>query len=188
MALTRSENMARIRSRDTGPELWFRRALWRAGHRYRVNATTPVGRPDVVFARQRVAVFIDGCQWHGCPDHYVWPRTKNDFWAAKLVENFGRDRRQTLDLEAAGWRVCRFWEHEVFEDSVRVVDEVERALDTTGWRPALRYCVVQVDTLEAGLERRHVENLRCPGDRTVSERPRITRKWKIPNVELQAQR
>jgi DNA mismatch endonuclease, patch repair protein len=171
--------MARIRSRDTRPELRFRKALWKAGHRYRVNATTPVGRPDIVFARKKVAVFVDGCQWHGCPAHYVRPRTRADFWSAKLLENFNRDRRQTAELEATGWRVCRFWEHEVFEELPQVIKVVGGALRSRVWTPAIRFCVVQVDVVREGLERRHMQNLRNADDRMVTEGLRSTRKWKV---------
>ncbi|HYO69174.1 MAG TPA: very short patch repair endonuclease, partial [Archangium sp.] len=87
MGLTRSEQMSRIRGKDTSPERLLRSALWRAGLRFRLQSRTPYGRPDVVFSKARVAVFIDGCFWHGCPDHYVRPRTRNDFWSSKLLEN-----------------------------------------------------------------------------------------------------
>src|SRR5262245_58811764 len=115
VALTRSEQMARIRGRNTTPELLLRRLLWEAGLRYRLHAKTPAGRPDIAFPQSRVAVFIDGCFWHGCPDHYVRPRSSSEFWSRKLAENVRRDATQTRRLEALGWRVCRFWEHEIFE-------------------------------------------------------------------------
>src|SRR5689334_1387580 len=97
--------MSRIRGSNTSPERLLRLALWRRGYRYRLHARTPVGAPDIVFGRRKVAVFVDGCFWHGCPEHYVRPRTRNAFWDAKLDENFKRDRRQTLALIQAGWRV-----------------------------------------------------------------------------------
>src|SRR5580692_10585444 len=109
MGLSRSEQMARIRSRNTTPERVLRGLLWSAGLRYRLHATTPAGRPDIVFPGTRVAVFVDGCFWHGCPDHYVRPRSSSDFWSRKLLENFKRDGAQTERLEALGWRVCRIW-------------------------------------------------------------------------------
>jgi DNA mismatch endonuclease (patch repair protein) len=180
MALTRSEQMSRIRGKDTSPERLLRSALWRAGLRFRLQARTPHGRPDVVFARARVAVFIDGCFWHGCPEHYVRPRTRNDFWSAKLLENVVRDRRQTLQLEAEGWRICRFWEHQVFESLPEVVDTVRSALHDAQWNPPTSWRVVQVDALpgEGDMERRWLEDLRNSLTRDSVVAQRSTRKWK----------
>ena len=93
MALTRSQNMSRIRGSDTRPEMVVRRALWSRGHRYRAGYKTPGGKADVAFPGKKIAVFIDGCFWHGCPAHYVRPRSREDFWSAKLLENVQRDRR-----------------------------------------------------------------------------------------------
>lgn len=108
----RSANMARIRGRNTTPELLLRRALWRAGARYRLN-TKVRGKPDLIFPRQQVAVFVDGCFWHGCPDHYRAPANNEDFWRTKLEQNLARDRVVNAHLEASGWTVLRFWEHEI---------------------------------------------------------------------------
>jgi DNA mismatch endonuclease (patch repair protein) len=124
MALSRSEQMARIRGRETRPEVRLRSALHGRGMRFRVGLRTGHGRADIVFTRRRIAVFVDGCFWHGCPDHYVRPRTREAFWAKKLKGNVGRDRRQTLALEREGWTVLRFWEHEVVERLDRVVGEI----------------------------------------------------------------
>src|SRR5437016_6473346 len=129
MGLTRSEQMARIRGRDTAPEVRLRQALWRAGLRFRLKGSGLAIRPDLVFGcAPCIAVFIDGCFWHGCPDHYAPPRSAIGFWSKKLAENVERDRRQTLTLEAAGWRVLRFWECEVIENIDRCVLRVQRAL------------------------------------------------------------
>lgn len=110
--MTRSEHMARVRQVDTAPEIQIRKELWRRGLRYRVAMRIAGVRPDVAFAKQRLAVFIDGCFWHGCPVHYTSPRSRLDFWSSKLWSNFERDRRQTLALVRAGWRVVRLWEHD----------------------------------------------------------------------------
>jgi DNA mismatch endonuclease (patch repair protein) len=182
VALSRSEQMARIRGSNTSPEIRLRHALWARGLRYRLHAPTPAGRPDVVFPEKRVAVFVDGCQWHGCPDHYVFPRTRREFWGEKLLTNFRRDRRQTLELEQLGWRVVRPWEHTVFID----LDGVCRVVETiihgghapTGgdaWR------VVAVEPLPDGadMERRHLEDLRDPMKRLAIERRRSTAKWSV---------
>ena len=103
------------RSRDTGPELLVRKALHALGLRYRV-AVRPVAdiriAADIVFRGPRVAVFIDGCFWHGCPAHSSPPRTNADYWAAKIAANRERDARAGRLLGNAGWTVIRVWEHE----------------------------------------------------------------------------
>ena len=180
MSLTRSEQMARIRSRDTRPEVALRRLLWGAGLRYRLHFSTPVGRPDIVFPGRKVAVFVDGCFWHGCPDHYVRPRSSGEFWAEKLATNVRRDTQQTRRLEEAGWRVCRVWEHEVFEHPKRAVKRIDSAVRNSRWRPARSWRVQRVRQLDAetDLEKRFLRDLRDPSQtRTVTQR-RTTRKWK----------
>lgn len=103
------------RSRDTKPELAIRRLVHAAGLRYRVDRSPLKGvrrRADIVFGPARVAVFIDGCFWHGCPDHFVLPKTNVDYWHGKIGGNMERDRATDELLTAAGWSVLRFWEHE----------------------------------------------------------------------------
>ena len=106
------------RSRDTRPELAIRRALHREGRRYWV-ATRPLsGYPhtaDLVFPRPRVAVFVDGCFWHGCPQHYTGPVATAAFWAAKVARNAARDRDVDEALRRLGWTPIRVWEHEPHE-------------------------------------------------------------------------
>ncbi|WP_085564924.1 very short patch repair endonuclease [Streptomyces murinus] len=111
----RRRNMQAIRSRDTKPERLIRRLVHAQGLRYRVAA-----RPlpdlrrtaDLVFRPAKVAVFIDGCYWHGCPEHYVPPRTNSGYWSEKVLRNVARDRDTDERLKEAGWLVLRFWEHE----------------------------------------------------------------------------
>jgi DNA mismatch endonuclease (patch repair protein) len=109
------------RRTNTRPELLIRRALHRSGRRYRVDypvatANTKV-RPDIVFTRQKVAVFIDGCFWHGCPQHYVASKSAVSYWDAKLQRNKERDRVVTQLLSDDGWRVVRIWEHVPVDDA-----------------------------------------------------------------------
>lgn len=102
------------RRRDTSPELAVRRLIHAAGLRYRVDFA-PLGgrrRADIVFTRRRIAVFIDGCFWHGCPEHATYPKRNSDYWLPKLERNIERDRETDLLLSGAGWTVLRFWEHE----------------------------------------------------------------------------
>jgi len=106
--------MSRIRGRDTSPEVELRHAVWRLGLRYRLNQRVAGIRPDFILPGVRLAVFVDGCFWHGCPDHYVRPRSSTaEFWASKLRQNVTRDERQSKHLQAEGWLVIRVWEHEV---------------------------------------------------------------------------
>lgn len=120
------------RGRDTGPELAVRRALHAMGLRYRVDHPLPFDRrrrADIAFTRAKVAVFIDGCFWHGCPEHRTTPRTNSRFWSEKLERNRARDLDTTERLAAAGWVVMRFWEH---EDPRRVALQVGRAVSGSG--------------------------------------------------------
>lgn len=110
--------MSRIRSRDTTPELILRKALWAAGCRYRVNwrHSEAAVRIDIASPCRKVAVFVDGCFWHGCPQHAATPSSNTAFWTRKLAANKARDIRQTDALRAAGWRVVRVWEHDIGRD------------------------------------------------------------------------
>lgn len=125
------KSMRANRGRDTGPELALRRALHARGYRFRVNIRPEPGirrTADVVFTRRRVAVFVDGCFWHGCPQHATRPKTNREFWTSKLDNNRARDLETNEQLRAAGWSVVRIWEHEPVEDAVRsVATEVERS-------------------------------------------------------------
>lgn len=116
----RSRCMSRIRGRDTQPEVIIRRMLWSLGWRYRVNSKLP-GKPDIVFTRQRLAVFIDGCFWHRCPLHFQAPATNARFWEVKIEGNVRRDREVVERLATAGWSVLRIWEHEAKTDPAEVV-------------------------------------------------------------------
>lgn len=116
--------------RNTSPELRLRRALHAAGLRFRKDARPePTLRctADVIFRRQRVCVFVDGCFWHRCHHHFVAPRTNAAWWLEKIAANVERDRRQTTFLRSRGWQVVRAWEHELSEPA-RVVQRVLRAL------------------------------------------------------------
>lgn len=110
--LQRSYCMSRIRGRDTSPEVQLRKALWRLGFRYRTKSSLP-GKPDLVFPRYRTVLFIDGCFWHRCPQHFTRPRSNNAFWKRKIATNVKRDRRVNRELIRLGWCVLRVWEHEV---------------------------------------------------------------------------
>ena len=123
----RSYNMARIRSRDTKPEMMLRKALFARGHRYRIAHGLP-GKPDIVFVTRRLVVFVDGCFWHRCPVHYRAPSTNAAFWEAKIGRNVHRDIEVTDQLTADGWRVLRFWEHRIIHEQEQVIAEIESLL------------------------------------------------------------
>lgn len=129
--MQRSLNMAAVRRTNTKPELVLRSALHSLGLRYRVDypirLQSKLIRPDIVFTRWRVAVFIDGCFWHMCPVHGEIPATNVGFWKAKLEGNASRDRQQTLMLAQAGWVVVRIWEHESLADALATV---QRAVES----------------------------------------------------------
>ncbi|GAA3756060.1 very short patch repair endonuclease [Microbacterium kribbense] len=109
------------RRRDTSPELAIRRRIHAAGLRYRVDFAPLGGRrkADIVFTRKHIAVFIDGCYWHSCPEHGTLPKRNSEYWLPKLQRNVERDRETTGLLQEAGWIVMRFWEHEAADDVVR---------------------------------------------------------------------
>ena len=120
------------RSRDTMPELAVRKLLHRLGFRYRVaHRPLPQFRAtaDIVFPRQRVAIFIDGCFWHGCDEHYRPAATNAEYWQSKIEHNIERDKRVTGVLLDAGWTVLRFWSHEAAEEvAVKVAEAVRPGL------------------------------------------------------------
>lgn len=111
-----ASKMRRQRSRDTAPELALRRRLHGLGLRYRVDhAPLPDQRrrrADIVFTRAKVAVFVDGCFWHCCPEHGTQPKVNGSYWGPKLEKNRERDHDTDDALAAAGWQVIRVWEHE----------------------------------------------------------------------------
>jgi DNA mismatch endonuclease (patch repair protein) len=123
--------------RDTPAELALRSSLYARGFRYRVDAKPIPGVPrraDLLFPRARVAVYVDGCFWHSCPEHGTWPKANAEWWRAKIHANVTRDRDTDMQLVAAGWRVVRVWEHEPSERATRrVATAVARALRS---RPA----------------------------------------------------
>ena len=103
--------MAAIRGRDTQPELIIRRGLHARGFRFRLHKRGLPGRPDLVLARYRAVIFVNGCFWHGhdCPQ-FRWPKTREAFWKEKIGANAERDRRNQTALLKAGWRVGTVWE------------------------------------------------------------------------------
>lgn len=126
----RSRNMQANRRSNTKPEVVLRSALHRLGYRYRKDLRLDLGdvkvRPDIVFTARKVAVFVDGCFWHVCPEHGRQPVTNEWYWTPKLRRNMERDQIVNAALKAAGWSVIRLWEH---EDLASAVDAVVAAVE-----------------------------------------------------------
>lgn len=127
-----SRNMKNVRVRDTGPEMAIRRLMFAAGMRYRVNYRPKepnIGRSsiDIAFPSKRLAIFVDGCFWHGCPEHGELPKANRRWWCSKLEANRKSDERVTNTLNSNGWHVLRFWEHQSPES---VVEEITLVADS----------------------------------------------------------
>lgn len=125
--VTRSHNMAMIRHSDTKPEVRLRRTLWGRGLRYRLRSDLP-GKPDLVFPRFEVVIFIDGCFWHACPKHMIWPKSNATFWRKKIESNKTRDKAVNKKLKSLGWMVVRVWEHEINRDVVVCARRLEKLI------------------------------------------------------------
>jgi len=129
-SLAARRRMKANRAARTGPEMRLRRSLASLGLRFRANVR-PVQSlrrtADVLFVREKLAVFVDGCFWHGCPRHATWPRANAEFWRCKIAENRRRDRSTTRLLRAQGWNVVRVWEHENFESAARRIHKIVEA-------------------------------------------------------------
>ncbi len=123
----RSEIMRRVKGKDTAFERKVRSALHRRGLRFRLYPSLP-GKPDIVFPAARVVVFLDSCFWHGCPDHLRMPRSNVEYWRRKIQRNMERDTRMNAAYEQTGWKVVRFWEHELKGDFGRCLMEIERTV------------------------------------------------------------
>ncbi|MFF3443241.1 very short patch repair endonuclease [Streptosporangium sp. NPDC002721] len=121
----RSRNMQANRRTGTKPEVALRSALHRLGYRYRKDLRIDLEglrvRPDIVFTARKIAIFVDGCFWHVCPQHGRPPTTNEWYWTPKLRRNMERDRAADAALQAAGWQVIRLWEHEPLPAAVEAV-------------------------------------------------------------------
>ena len=126
----RRYNMSRIKGKNTKVELKFRKHLQKLGLKgYQLHSNSVFGRPDVTFDKFKVAVFIDGCLWHKCKIHYVPPKTRKYFWINKIEANVTRDKLVNKTLKKTGWKVLRFWEHEVHKNMDYVMNKIREALN-----------------------------------------------------------
>lgn len=112
----RSEIMSKIKSKDTKIEIKFRKAIWKAGFRYRKNPKGYFGKPDLVLKKYKTVIFIDSCFWHGCKKHCRLPSTKQKYWIPKIERNKQRDKQVNRHYKKEGWKVLRVWEHQLKND------------------------------------------------------------------------
>lgn len=122
-----SRRMSRVRQKDTKGELALRAELHKRGYRYRVNQVVslkPRRTADIAFTKLKVAIFVDGCFWHGCPLHASWPKSNAAFWREKITKNMTRDTETTALLEASGWAVVRIWSHMSVDEAVGIVSRI----------------------------------------------------------------
>lgn len=139
----RSAQMAKIRGRDTKPEMRVRRALHSAGLRYRLHAKNLAGKPDIVLSSRRIAIFVHGCFWHRHPDPQCklarMPKSRVEFWREKLEGNRARDLRNEEALRSAGWEVIILWECAISDQALAELvarcQSVPRARTSAAWRP-----------------------------------------------------
>ena len=130
----RARNMRAVKRSDTKPEIRLRSALHKSGLRFRkdfgIRVDKHLVRPDIVFTKLKIAVFVDGCFWHSCPAHGRIPGVRTEYWSPKLHRTAERDREQNRLLEAAGWQAIRIWEHVDVDDAVAVVLDAMNARAT----------------------------------------------------------
>lgn len=117
-----TQQMKKMPRSGSKPEMLLRSELFRRGMRFRVNYPALPGRPDIAFTKAKIAIFIDGCFWHGCPIHGTLPKNNREWWDEKLQGNKDRDRRKDLELQEMGWLALHYWEHDDFEE---IADEIE---------------------------------------------------------------
>lgn len=112
----RSEIMSAVKSKDSKIEVDFRKAIWKAGFRYRKNPTKYFGKPDMVLPKHKTAIFIDSCFWHGCKKHCRIPSARKIYWTQKISRNVARDKEVMKHYKKQGWEIIRIWEHQIKND------------------------------------------------------------------------
>ena len=125
---TRSKIMSTIRGKNTKPEIKIRKIIWSRNKRYRIHDRTIFGTPDISNKKRRLAVFIDGCFWHGCSRCYKEPQTNTEFWRTKIKNNRERRKKVISKLKVEGWNIMEFWEHEINQDSKAIARKIVKML------------------------------------------------------------
>jgi len=128
--MNRSENMRRIKSKDTSIEIILRKALWKKGYRYRKNCKTVYGKPDICFKSKKVAIFCDSEFWHGkylLEGKYV-PKTNKEYWISKIEKNIKRDIKVNEELRNQDWTVLRFWQKDIEKNLEKCIKKIQQLL------------------------------------------------------------
>ncbi len=120
--------MSAIRSKDSKMELLLRKELSQRGHKFRKNVARLAGKPDIAFIKNRMAIFLDSCFWHGCRQHCRMPATNRKYWQEKIARNKRRDKQVNSIYKKMGWKTLRFWEHDLKKDPAGAVSRVEKIL------------------------------------------------------------
>ena len=124
----RSEIMSAVRSKNTKIEINFRKELWRRGYRFRKHYNKLIGKPDIAMVKNKIAIFIDSCFWHGCPHHCRMPHSNRAYWNTKIKRNKRRDREVVKWYKKNHWNIFRFWEHEINNDMSECVQKIKNSL------------------------------------------------------------
>ena len=120
----RSEIMSMVRNKDSKIEIKFRKALWKARLRYRKNSTKYFGKPDLIFKKRKIVIFIDSCFWHGCKKHGSMPKVRIKFWKAKLKRNKQRDKEVNRYYKKLDWKLFRIWEHDLKKNPAEIIVKI----------------------------------------------------------------
>lgn len=120
--------MSRVKNKDSGIEIIFRKELWKNGFRYRKNSSKYFGKPDIVLRRYKTVIFIDSCFWHGCPKHLRMPSSNQRYWKAKIIRNKERDKDINSYYRKNNWRIIRLWEHNILKNLKKCTKLIEDAL------------------------------------------------------------
>ncbi|MHA6878965.1 very short patch repair endonuclease [Ralstonia pseudosolanacearum] len=132
--------MAKVRQKGTDAEVALRKEMHRIGLRYRIDYEVlrkPRRVADIAFPGRKIAIFVDGCFWHGCPEHATWPKRNADFWRQKIEANRQRDEDTNERLRSIGWTVLRFWSHESPAEAAKAVAHVVATVETKHRDPSL---------------------------------------------------
>ena len=121
---TRSRVMSSIKGKNTKPETTIRKILWSQGFRYRIHDRSIIGTPDISSKKEKLAIFIDGCFWHGCKRCYKEPKSNVGFWRKKILDNRKRRNEVRFQLRKEGWMVLEFWEHEVNQEPQKILEKI----------------------------------------------------------------
>jgi DNA mismatch endonuclease (patch repair protein) len=124
----RSETMRAIKSRNTSLEKNFRKILRDAGYKFKNNVASLTGKPDIVFPKQKVAIFLDSCFWHGCKRHCRMPIANRVYWRKKIENNKKRDKKINAIYKKMGWEILRFWEHEIKKCPNKTINHIEKII------------------------------------------------------------